>query len=179
MTATIQNLAAAASLAVLLVGCNATGLADGRFRNAEVPLSVTTRSAPEMWEGDWLIRAAFPNDGDIKAVAFVGNWRGRPAFELVRGACDANGDCEDTGEIWRAERLGLNRWRLRSPHDTETRELWVIWVDEGYRTAAIGEPDGGYAWILDRAATGGGDRISAAREILDFNGYDTTALVPR
>ena len=52
----------------------------------------------------------------------------------------------------------------------------MVWVDEGYRTAAIGTPDGSFGWVLDRAASGGGDRITAAREILEFNGYDEGAL---
>ena len=36
--------------------------------------------------------------------------------------------------------------------------------------------DGSGAAILDRATTGGADRIAAAREILDFNGWDTGQL---
>ena len=50
---------------------------------------------------------------------------------------------------------------------------------EGFRTAVIGSPEGGYGWILDRRATGGEDRITAAQEILDFNGYDLSALQMR
>ena len=52
---------------------------------------------------------------------------------------------------------------------------WVVWVDEGYRTMAIGTPSGAFGFVLDRAG-GGADRLRAAAEILDFNGYDPARL---
>ena len=62
------------------------------------------------------------------------------------------------------------------PSTLEARQFWVLWVDEGFRTAVLGNPDGTFGWIVDRSTTGGADRIKAAREILDFNGYDTGRL---
>ena len=70
---------------------------------------------------------------------------------------------------------GQGRYALSRP-DGSTRTLWVLWVDEGFRTAVVGNPAGDFGWILDRSASGGADRIAAAREILDFNGYDTDQL---
>ena len=52
-------------------------------------------------------------------------------------------------------------------------ELWVLWVDDDFRTAVIGTPDGRFGWIMDRPGQASRDRTRAAREILDFNGYDT------
>lgn len=54
-------------------------------------------------------------------------------------------------------------------------EWWILWVDTGYRTMAIGTPSGRFGIILDRGAIPG-DRLTAAREIFDFNGYRTGAL---
>ncbi len=54
--------------------------------------------------------------------------------------------------------------------------LVVMWVDEGFRTAAIGTASGTRAAIIDRGPKGGGDRVAAAREILDFNGWDVSQL---
>lgn len=54
--------------------------------------------------------------------------------------------------------------------------LVVMWIDEGFRTAAVGDADGRWAAILNRGRTGGADRIRAAREILDFNGWDVSQL---
>ena len=63
---------------------------------------------------------------------------------------------------------------LRSAEDGEA--LVVMWVDDGFRTAAVGGSGGQAAAIIDRAPTGGADRIAAAREILDFNGWDVSRL---
>jgi apolipoprotein D and lipocalin family protein len=52
----------------------------------------------------------------------------------------------------------------------------VLWVDEGFRTAVLGNKVGDFGWIIDRSTTGGAERITAAREILDFNGYAVQML---
>ncbi|MBM1761929.1 lipocalin [Sulfitobacter geojensis] len=54
--------------------------------------------------------------------------------------------------------------------------LVVMWVDEGFRTAAIGDADGRWAAILNRNRKPARDRIKAATEILDFNGWDVSKL---
>lgn len=56
-------------------------------------------------------------------------------------------------------------------------DWWVLWVDEGYRTMAIGTPSGDFGFILNRGKTLPADRLAAAREVLDFNGYDTERLI--
>lgn len=53
--------------------------------------------------------------------------------------------------------------------------LWVLWVDEGYRTVVIGTPDRSFAYILNRGGDIAPDRLRAAREILEWNGYDIGA----
>jgi len=60
--------------------------------------------------------------------------------------------------------------------DGGTRAFWLLWVDEGWRTMALGNPNGSIGAIYDRAATGGGDRINAAAEIMTWYGYDMVRL---
>ncbi len=76
-------------------------------------------------------------------------------------------------------REGLaGRFRAAGPvPDNVPSEIWVYWMDFDDRTMAIGNPNGDFVAILDRMETGGGDRITAAREILDWYGYDLTRLV--
>lgn len=57
------------------------------------------------------------------------------------------------------------------------QDWWVLWVDEGYRTLAIGTPSGEFGFILNRGNTLPSDRLAAAREVLDFNGYDVGRLI--
>ena len=71
-----------------------------------------------------------------------------------------------------AEPVGPGRLRIKGQAD-----WWVLWVDSGYRTLAIGTPSGQFGFVLDRGAIPG-DRLTAAREIFDFNGYATAALRP-
>ncbi|MFC6637587.1 hypothetical protein [Sulfitobacter sediminilitoris] len=63
---------------------------------------------------------------------------------------------------------------LRQMGGDET--LVVMWIDEGFRTAAIGDADGRWAAILNRNRKAARDRITAATEILDFNGWDVAKL---
>ncbi|SNR27256.1 lipocalin family protein [Puniceibacterium sediminis] len=66
--------------------------------------------------------------------------------------------------------------RGQGRYETEDGPLWVHWLDGGNRTAAIGDPAGNRVWIMDRTSASSPDRIQAAREILDWYGYDLTRL---
>lgn len=57
--------------------------------------------------------------------------------------------------------------------------VYVMWVDQDYRVAALGTPSGRWAVMLSRDATGRADLIRAAREVLAFNGYDLAQLAAR
>ncbi len=53
---------------------------------------------------------------------------------------------------------------------------WVLWADADYRTLVIGTPNGRLGFILNRDGALPPDRLVAAREILDWNGYDLRRL---
>lgn len=55
------------------------------------------------------------------------------------------------------------------------QDIWVHWLDISDRTAAMGDPAGGRVWILDRSGTPG-ERLKAAREILEWYGYDLSRI---
>ncbi|MBB3985188.1 apolipoprotein D and lipocalin family protein [Sagittula marina] len=52
-------------------------------------------------------------------------------------------------------------------------QIWVHWLDADNRTMALGDPEGGWFAILDRSGRPG-ERLRAAREILEWYGYDVT-----
>ncbi|MFZ1481687.1 MAG: lipocalin, partial [Paracoccaceae bacterium] len=60
---------------------------------------------------------------------------------------------------------------------SDMADWWVIWVDSGYRTLAIATPDGSFGFVLDRGRIGA-DRLAAAAEVFDFNGYVRGRLQP-
>lgn len=150
-------------LGLLLAGCvTASGPS---YRDVAQPLSITTRTAPDLWHGTWQLRAATPGMGEVTELRFG---PGR-ITQTCAPAC---------GTGWQVAPIGPNRWQLTDAKG-QTRELWLIWIDESGRTAAFGEPKGRYAWVLDRRPKGGADRIQAAREILEFNGYDAGQIALR
>lgn len=53
---------------------------------------------------------------------------------------------------------------------------WVIWADVGYRTLVVGTPSGRFGFILNRGGDLPVDRMRAAQEVLDWNGYDLARL---
>lgn len=56
------------------------------------------------------------------------------------------------------------------------REWWVLWADIDLRTLVIGTPDGSFGFILNRGGRLPQDRLVAARDILDWNGYAVSDL---
>ncbi len=167
----------AASIAAL-AGCGDRTLVDDGFRDTSVPLSVTTRGTAADLSGPWHMRAHFPGDRSLALVTFINDLNGAPAVEFLYSDCLLSGDCETRSELWRSDPLGQNRYRLTNGSG-KSFDLWVIWVDEGFRTAALGTPDGSFGWIVDRKPTEGEDRIIAAREILSFNGYNTLRMIQK
>ena len=146
------------------------------FRDPAALIGATSRYDADRFAGAWQVRGAFPGDGDLRAVTFAPQG---PTFVETRETCDSTGVCAPRRVVWAATQEGPGRYLLRAAAGGAERALWVLWVDEDFRTAVIGTPQGGYGWILDRAATGGEDRMVAAREILSFNGYDLRALQMR
>jgi len=146
---------------IVLAGC----MAAPGYRDTYQPLSITTRTAPDLWQGTWHLRAT--TRGMESATGF------RFDKEKITPNC-----APACGTGWKVTPIDTNRWRLTDATG-QTRELWLIWIDEGRRTAAFGEPKGRYAWVLDRSAEGGFDRIQAARELLEFNGYEAGEIALR
>ncbi|NBR90044.1 MAG: lipocalin, partial [Rhodobacteraceae bacterium] len=54
-------------------------------------------------------------------------------------------------------------------------EIWLLWVDDDWRTAAMASPDGRLGWIMERGQQTP-DRQKAAREILNWMGFDLEKL---
>lgn len=171
---TLWTRTGAALATLLLAGCLQAPTPQATYRDADVPLGITTRGGIDAMQGAWVVRAAFPDSASIRTVTLGPRGDGKINVEIAQPGCEP--DCHILSGTWPAERIAQNRLRLLTDSAEDT-ELWVIWMDEGVRTAVVATPDGRAAFILDRKATGGQDRIKAAREILDFNGYDVTQLV--
>lgn len=150
---------AAGVLALCIGACAAQPPAEAMIglRNPTVPLGGTSRFDADRFAGDW------------QTVACLGTCDPAQRFEVA------------TDGTYLRRAVGQDRaFRITAPgilrQSGGDQVLVVMWVDEGFRTAAIGDADGGWAAILNRSRSPAPDRIRAATEILDFNGWDTGKL---
>jgi apolipoprotein D and lipocalin family protein len=157
-------------LAALLVlaACAAKPPVTTGFRAADAPIWSAAAFQPSQAAGSWRQVAAFQPDGAscgagaVEITPEAGGLRLNGSLCLAGAARNVSGLAMPTGP----GRLSV-----------AGEEWWILWVDTGYRTMAIGTPSGRFGFILDRGAIPS-DRLTAAREIFDFNGYRTAALAP-
>lgn len=141
------------------------------FRPPEAPIWSAAAFEPARIAGAWRQAAGFAADpGGCRA----GGVDLQPVAQglAVRGTLCLDGQSRRIDTIARPAGPG----RLAVEGGVEG-DWWVLWVDTDYRTLAIGTPSGRFGFVLDRGALPP-DRLAAAREIFDFNGYVTGALRP-
>ena len=157
---------------LVLAGC----VAFPTYRDTDVPIVSSTRFDPVSFSGLWYEVASFP-------VPFQSGCRDTKAVYSVRGDGDIgvlNSCVTDDGleEIaGTASVVGPGRLKVRLDGVPFAADYWVLWVDDDYRTAVVGTPSGRAGWILNRSPKIPSDRLAAARDILEFNGYDLSLLV--
>lgn len=127
------------------------------FRNPTVPFGGASRFDANRFAGAWATMACL----------------GRCAREVRYGpAADGSYLREAAGQTTSYLVSAPGILRAIGSQD----RLVVMWVDEGFRTAVVGDADGRWAAILNRGRKPAPDRIKAATEILDFNGWDISKL---
>lgn len=158
----------AASL--LLTACSTEPTGPVGFRDPAQMISSSTAFDPARFQGDWQVVAAF---GPGSACGVLGeNWAVDASGFVIRGtACGTRGK---TGFATRGRLTGPGRVVRDGARGPE--EQWILWVDGDYRVAAVGTPSGAFGHILARPGMARTDLLKAAREILDFNGYDISRL---
>ena len=153
-------------VALGLVGC----VPAGSYRNPDSVISSKAVLDLPRLSGDWSIVGYFPTPFES----------GCEALDLVIALASLERTCRTAAPSRhdKAPLRALDVGRFETTLDgVGPTSLWVLWVDEGYRTAVIGEPQGRFGWVINRDPTIPTDRWVAAQRILDFNGYDSAALV--
>lgn len=170
---------------VLLVGCSAEPpvmTPVDVFRDPSAQIASQTNVTADRMAGEWVIRQRVASrswSGDTMTFTTLPNGALQLAttveFCLTGGAII---DCSDVTQLYLLEKTGPGRWAPQTGNTPFGDEFWVMWMDFDTRTAAIGTPSGEFGWIMDKSPTGGGDRITAAREIMEWFGYDMARLEP-
>ncbi len=145
------------------------------YRDRSVGMSSMAVFDPEKYAGVWYEVASYP-------TPFQAGCEGTQAeyAPLADGGLSVKNTCQKDGATsvieGRADVVGPGRLSVRLQGVPVAADYWVLWVDEGYRTAVVGVPSGRAGWILNRTPDIPADRLSAAQDVLTFNGYDLTAL---
>jgi apolipoprotein D and lipocalin family protein len=151
-----------------LAACVGTGpKPEARFRDPQAPIWSAAAFQPAQIAGDWRQVAGFQADSRTCT-------KGAVTFRPVAGGLEVTGALCLDGTPRKVSGLatpsGPGRLQVRGMED-----WWILWVDSGYRTLAVGTPSGAFGFVLDRASASS-DRLVAAREVMDFNGYAPTAF---
>ncbi len=164
---------------LVLVACGAPAPAPQwpSFRDRTANIASQTDVAASRMEGDWVIRQAFAGQPGPRArVRFRAT--GANELEMVTPLIGCrDGQCAPDESVLLLQPSGPGRWQaVPGQAVLYDAEFWVLWMDGDSRTAAIGTPSGQFGWIMDKSATEGADRITAAREVMEWFGYDLSRL---
>lgn len=173
-----------ALLLTLLVAAFAAACSPGQeeifptYRDPTAPIASKALFEPDRYLGTWYEIARYPVFFEAGCVGVTAEYGAREdGLISVRNTCrNPDGSIRSTIE-GTAEIVGPGRLKVRfASVPFVAGDYWVLWVDDDYRTAVVGTPNGRAGWILNRDPTIPQDRLNAALEMLDFNGYDTSRL---
>lgn len=153
---------------VLLAGCMAQSSAPG-FRKPGTQIYSNAVLENEKLVGNWVQVAEFaPQAAPACPLGGARISRAATGLSLAAQLCLGGKVTQFSGPLAVA---GPGRF---TPPTGEA--WWVLWADVGYRTLVIGTPSGRFGFILNRGGDLPADRMQAAREVLDWNGYNLAAL---
>ncbi|MBZ4021356.1 hypothetical protein CKO11_02625 [Rhodobacter sp. TJ_12] len=168
----MYRVAGALALVATLAGCAAPKAPEQSLRAPGAMISSAALFDPARFAGDWVVaQSATPGCAGAKQ-----HWQAQP-----KGGFSLSGiDCTGAVPAVLAGRATLTGpgGRLEPTQGYGRAPIFVLWVDQDYRVAALGTPSGAWGVILARPGMGRDDLIAAAREVLDFNGYDLRRIGP-
>lgn len=158
-------------LALVLAGCVAAPEepAPQSIRNPKAMISSAALFDGESFGGDWRVAAsAVPG---CAGASQSWRWMGQ-GYALSGIDCAGRVPSVLKG---RATLTGPGA-RLDAKGGFGDEPIWVLWVDQDYRVAVLGTPSGRWGMVLSRQMPARDDLMRAAREVLDFNGYDVSRV---
>lgn len=159
---------------LLLAACSAPPPPAGGFRDQAKPIYSNAVYDPGRIAGDWVQVATFAaEEGPGCAPGRVQVAGTAQALTGAGALCLDGARLAFSGALAPA---GPGRIRPASAEGVLAQDWWLLWVDADYRTLVVGTPSGDFGFILDRGGSLPADRMAAAREVLDWNGYDLGRL---
>jgi apolipoprotein D and lipocalin family protein len=154
--------ALAAVLGLAALGACDLAAPPGAYRDADAPISASTRFDRADFAGRWIIAEGFGTGpgGTIDFAAAADEPR------ITVSGSGARGIAGSYREGVPGELIPL----------AGGAPLIVMWVDETRETAAIGTVSGTFGALIDRDGRVPPDKRLAARAIFDFYGWDVSRL---
>jgi apolipoprotein D and lipocalin family protein len=154
---------------MVLAACVASPktVAVGRYRAPDAPIYSNAVMDNARLVGNWNQVAAF--GGAACAAGGAKIYIANNGLQIKYRLCESGVEMQGAGPMI-AENIG----RFTVPG--QPGPWWVLWADADYRTLVIGTPNGRLGFILNRGLFPV-DRLKAARDILEWNGYDLRQLV--
>lgn len=157
---------------LILAGCAAFP----SYRDTDVRLNSMAVFDPAKYSGLWYEVASYEAPFQKGCTDTQARYTMREDGTLdVLNQCNKDGTTTQiAGAAWV---VGPGRLKVQLDGVPLAADYWVLWVDDDYQTAVVGTPSGRAGWILNREPSISADRLEAAREVLDFNGYDLEPLM--
>lgn len=163
----------AALLFFVLAGCSSVA---PTYRDTSVTISSNASLDAGRYAGKWYEVASYPTPFQRGCSMTTATYTPViPEGYLVLNECVANGKTRRIEGTAEPDGPGRLRISFRGVPFVKA-PYWVLWVDPDYQTAVVGTPSGRGGWILSRTPTIRPDKLTAARQVLAFNGYDLSAL---
>ena len=164
-------------LVLVLAGCAGAPLFTV-YRDTAVPIAAQTGFEADRYLGLWYEIARFPVFFEAGCEGVTAEYSARDdgligVFNTCRGPDGAvTSTIAGTAEV-----VGDGQLKVRfGSVPFVAADYWVLWVDEGYRTAVVGAPNGRSGWVLAREPAISEARLAAAQAVLAANGYDVRRM---
>ena len=166
----MRRLSRLAVLAPIVIAACAPPPAAG-FRNPAATIASAALFDAARFADVWQVVAAYGAEAGCGPLSERWMPAGPGRFRVTGLACGPRGP-----RVFAADARVVGPGRIARDGPGGTQALWVLWADADYRIAVIGTPDGRFGRILARRADPPSDLVEAAREVLEFNGYDLAGL---
>lgn len=151
---------------LVLAACGAAPKVAG-YRDPSAPIYSNAVLQVADYAGEWQQAADFSTTTCLPGTVTM---QSTPTGMNIVGKLCLSGVFTDVSGAYAA----IGPGRLQRAEDAP---WWVIWADTNLRTLAIGTPDGRFGFILNKGTTLPQDRLKAAREVFDFNGYSLARML--
>lgn len=167
------------ALVAVLVGCAPQSYRDGDVEIEAVAIDI------DRYMGRWYEIARFPNRFEEGCAGVTATYErlSRQRIAVVNICREGELDAEPQQVKGRARVIDPGKLsvsflseRMSMFDGLAAGDYWVLWVDEDYTTAVVGEPSGRTGWILARTPRIDDETKAEALGALTDAGYTTDAL---